>query len=180
MEAINLEIEGLILFKPVIYKDNRGYFLETQRKSHLNEAEITDDFVQENESLSIRNVIRGLHFQVPPHPQAKLLRVVKGKAIDVAVDLRKNSPTYGKYLMIELNETEKQSFYIPIGFAHGFISLADETILLYKCSDYYSKECEKTIAWDDPTLNIPWNCKAPILSDKDRNGILFDDFNSPF
>lgn len=180
MEIKKLEIEGLVLFTPNIFKDNRGYFLETYRRWYLNEAGITHDFVQENESFSFLGVIRGLHFQVPPHSQAKLVRVVKGKVIDVAVDLRKNSSTFGKYAMVELDDITKKSFYIPAGFAHGFISLADETILQYKCSDYYCKECERTLAWNDPHLAIPWNYANPILSDKDINAMSFADFKSPF
>lgn len=180
MEIKQLGIEGLVLFTPNIFKDNRGYFLETYRLSYLNEAGISNDFVQENESSSSKGVIRGLHFQVPPHSQAKLVRVVTGKVIDVAVDLRKNSSTFGKYAMVELDEVTKKSFYIPAGFAHGFISLADETILQYKCSDYYCKECERTIAWNDPILNITWNYKNPILSDKDMHAMSFSEFDSPF
>lgn len=180
MEIKQLGIEGLVLFTPNIFKDNRGYFLETYRLSYLNEAGISNDFVQENESSSSKGVIRGLHFQVPPHSQAKLVRVVKGKVIDVAVDLRKNSSTFGKYAMVELDDATKKSFYIPAGFAHGFISLADETILQYKCSDYYCKECERTIAWNDPILNITWNYKNPILSDKDMHAMSFSEFDSPF
>ncbi|HNQ21380.1 MAG TPA: dTDP-4-dehydrorhamnose 3,5-epimerase, partial [Bacteroidales bacterium] len=119
MEIKKLEIDGLVIFTPNIFEDNRGYFLETYRLSYLKEAGIMLDFVQENESLSSMGVIRGLHFQVPPHSQAKLVRVVKGKVIDVAVDLRKNSSTFGKYALVELDDITKKSFYIPAGFAHG-------------------------------------------------------------
>jgi len=141
---------------------------------------IPSSFGQDNESISKKNVLRGLHFQLPPHDQGKLVRVIKGAVIDVAVDIRKQSPTYGKYIMVELNEENKYQFWIPSGFAHGFLSLADETIFSYKCTNHYNKESESGLLWDDKDLNIQWNIENPIVSEKDVHFAPFSSFNSPF
>ena len=173
-------IEGLISIHPSVYGDERGYFLESFNEKSFNEAIGGIKFVQDNESMSMKNVLRGLHFQKPPHAQGKLVRVIKGSVLDVVVDLRKNSKTYGQHKKIILSELEKNQFYIPPGFAHGFCSLEDETIFSYKCTEYYHPEVESCILWNDESLNIDWEVNDPILSKKDMNGISFNDFISPF
>jgi dTDP-4-dehydrorhamnose 3,5-epimerase len=180
MEVKKTFIEGLLIIQPKVFEDARGYFYEPYNKKAFQEAGITDEFVQDNQSLSQHGVVRGLHFQNPPFAQAKLVRVTQGAVWDVAVDIRKNSPTYGKYFGIELTETNKVIFYIPKGFAHGFATLQDNTVFSYKCSDFYDKASEESIVWNDPNIGIQWNIKDPILSDKDRNGKQFIDFKSQF
>lgn len=173
--------EGIHLLQPSVFKDNRGYFFESFNEKKFNSITQLDiDFVQDNQSLSSKNVLRGLHFQLPPFAQAKLVRVVRGAVLDVAVDLRKNSPTFGKYYSVGLNEENNLSLFIPVGFAHGFVALKENTLFLYKCSEYYNKESEQTILWNDPDLNIDWKCTNPLISEKDKEGILFKDFKSPF
>lgn len=180
MEIINTEINGLLIIKPKVFEDDRGYFFESYNKNVFSNLGINVNFVQDNQSLSGKNVLRGLHFQNTPFAQAKLVRVIKGSVLDVAVDIRKNSPTYGKHLSIELTEKNKTMFYIPEGFAHGFLTLEDETIFSYKCTNFYNKDSEGCILWNDPILNINWNVHHPIISDKDKVGTLFKDFNSNF
>lgn len=177
MQVIETPIKDLIVIKPVVFSDNRGYFFESFHKKKLS---FLPEFVQDNESLSQKGVLRGLHFQKPPFAQAKLVRVVKGAVLDVAVDIRKNSPTYGQHYALELNEDNKLMFFIPVGFAHGFLTLADNTIFQYKCSDYYCKEAEGCISWNDADIAIQWNCENPILSEKDKTGESFRDFVTPF
>lgn len=175
MNIITTDIEGLVIIEPKVFGDDRGYFMETFSEQLFREQVADVQFVQDNESKSKYGVLRGLHFQTPPHEQAKLVRVVRGKAWDVAVDIRKDSPTYGQYIGVELSEENKRQVYIPRGFAHGFSVLSEELIFQYKCDNYYHPESEGAIAWDDPLLNIDW--KLPlgdiILSEKDKN-------NSPF
>lgn len=163
-------INGLMVLKPKVFKDHRGYFLESFRESIFSEIGIKNKFVQDNESLSNKGVLRGLHFQEDEYAQAKLVRVVKGAVWDVAVDLRPNSQTYGEYYGIELNETNKLQFYVPRGFAHGFVVLQDNTIFQYKCDNYYSKESESGILWNDESLNIPWPIEGMyiVVSEKDQ------------
>jgi len=173
-------IEGLLVMTPTIFKDERGYFFENFRMSWLEERGILTRFVQDNESKSDKNVLRGLHMQAPPHGQAKLLRVVNGSIWDVAVDLRKDSPTYGRYFGLELNEENKTMLYIPEGFAHGFCCLQDHTIVQYKCSNYYNKASEMGVIWNDPTININWPTSNPIISAKDIVLPTLNDFDSPF
>jgi dTDP-4-dehydrorhamnose 3,5-epimerase len=173
-------IEGLLVMTPTIFKDKRGYFFENFRMSWLEERGIFTRFVQDNESKSDKNVLRGLHMQAPPHGQAKLLRVVNGSIWDVAVDLRKDSPTYGRYFGLELNEENKTMLYIPEGFAHGFCCLQDHTIVQYKCSNYYNKASEMGVIWNDPTININWPISNPIISAKDIVLPTLNDFDSPF
>ncbi len=180
MKIIETSLSGLFIIEPKVFKDERGYFYEAYNQRLFEEKAITDNFVQDNQSLSQKNVIRGLHFQCPPHAQAKLVRVIKGAVLDVVVDIRKNSPTYGKTFSIELTEDNFLMLYIPIGFAHGFATLEDHTIFAYKCSAFYNKSSEDTILWNDPTLNIQWNIKNPVLSEKDKAGKRFDEFVSPF
>jgi dTDP-4-dehydrorhamnose 3,5-epimerase len=180
MQIIKDAIEGLITIHPSVFSDERGYFLESFNENDFNQFVFEIKFVQDNESRSMKNVLRGLHFQKPPHAQGKLVRVIKGSVLDVVVDLRKNLKTYGQHKKIILSEKEKNQFYIPPGFAHGFCSLEDETIFSYKCTEYYHPEAESCILWNDESLNIDWEVKHPILSKKDLNGIAFKDFISPF
>jgi len=171
-------IKDLLIITPKVFEDNRGYFMESYNKKLL--ANINIDFIQDNESLSQKNVIRGLHFQKPPYSQDKLVRVINGSILDVVVDLRKGESTYGKHFAIELSAKNKKQLFIPKGFAHGFLTLEDNTIFSYKCSDYYYPETEETIHCFDKNLGIDWKIKDVILSEKDKNGIKFSEFNSPF
>ncbi len=173
------DINDVILITPRVYKDDRGYFMESYNQKKVDKL-IKDKFVQDNESVSDKNVLRGLHLQLPPHAQAKLIRVIKGSILDVAVDLRKNSSTYGKHFKHILSGENKKQLYIPIGFAHGFLSLEDETILNYKCSDYYHTDSELSIVWNDPDLSIDWGILDPILAEKDRLAENFATFENPF
>jgi dTDP-4-dehydrorhamnose 3,5-epimerase len=175
MKVINFEIKGLKLIEPDVFEDDRGYFFESYSQQKLKEFGIDDVFVQDNESRSMKGVLRGLHFQKEPYAQAKLVRVVKGKVLDVAIDIRKSSPTYGKYVIVELSEKNKKMFFIPKGFAHGFVVLEDDTIFQYKCSNFYHKASEGSILWNDKTLNIHWNIDFnPIVSEKDQRADTFD------
>lgn len=180
MEIIKTPLSGLLIIKPKVFFDERGSFLEIYQEKIYKANGIIEDFVQDNLSTSKKGVIRGLHFQKPPYAQAKLVRVIHGTALDIAVDLRKNSPTYGQHYYIILSATNHLQFFIPAGFAHGFAAIEDETVLSYKCSQFYNKESEGTIFYDDPTLNIHWQIENPIVSEKDKEGILFSEFVSPF
>lgn len=173
-------IEGLLVIKPKVFEDKRGYFFESYNEKILQQSGLDTRFVQDNQSLSQKNVLRGLHFQSPPHAQGKLVRVIKGSVLDVVVDIRKRSPTYGKHFSLELNEQNKTMLWVPEGFAHGFVTLQDETIFYYKCNNYYNKDSEGCVKWNDPSLGIDWNINEPVLSDKDRSGTPFADFVSPF
>lgn len=168
--ALETPISGLLIIEPTIFSDGRGYFLETYRKNEFEELGINVDFVQDNRSKSKKGTLRGLHFQVN-HPQAKLVQVLMGKVFDVAVDIRKGSPTFGKSFGVILDDELKRQFFIPEGFAHGFLTLSDEAVFAYKCSDYYQQEDEGGILWNDPDLKIEWPQKDVgrlILSDKDK------------
>jgi len=172
-----------MIIEPIIFSDNRGYFAETYRKDKLEEAiGYSIDFVQDNESKSSYGVLRGLHFQLPPFAQSKLVRVIKGKILDVAVDIRKGSPTFGKYVSIELSEENKRMVFIPRGFAHGFVVLSDEAIFSYKVDNYYSKENDCGIAYDDPSLGIDWQLDTDSLklSEKDQAHQLLSDADRLF
>ena len=168
------------MLKPAIFSDTRGYFFESYQKERFHQAGIDADFVQDNESMSAKDVLRGLHFQKPPFAQAKLVRVVHGSVLDVAVDIRKKSPTYGKYEAVILSAENKLMLWIPEGFAHGYLSLEDNTIFQYKCSQYYNKESECSIIWNDLDLNVQWGIDAPLVSDKDLQGLRFRELVSPF
>ncbi len=167
------EIEGLYEIQPKIFGDNRGYFLESYSEKDFFQAGLTMKFVQDNQSKSIKNVLRGLHFQ-KHHPQGKLVRALEGKVYDVAVDLRKDSPTFGKYHGIILDAEKQNMFYIPKGFAHGFCVLTDSAVFAYKCTDFYHPEDEGGLMWNDPLINIDWDSilpgitKAAVLSEKDK------------
>ena len=173
MKIETTPLKDLLLVKPDVYKDSRGYFYETYNYTDFDRLGIKDKFVQDNESMSRKGVPRGLHYQKTPFAQAKLVRVIKGAVLDVAVDIRKRSSTYGQYFAIELNEENKIMLLIPEGFAHGFLTLADHTILGYKCSNVYNKESEGTILWNDLTLRINWGIENPVLSKKDKEGKPF-------
>ena len=174
------EIQDLVLIHPRVYEDERGYFFESYNKNAFAEAGITEEFVQDNQSLSQPDVLRGLHFQSGDFAQSKLVRVIKGSVLDVAVDIRAGSPTYGKHFAVELNERNKLMLYIPVGFAHGFLTLSENTIFSYKCGNVYHKDSEGGIMWNDPDLNINWGIIDPVLSEKDKNNEQFSSFNSPF
>jgi dTDP-4-dehydrorhamnose 3,5-epimerase len=180
MQIKETNIDGLYIIQPKVFEDPRGYFFESYNKKAFSENGIDADFVQDNQSLSQKGVLRGLHFQNPPHAQGKLVSVTKGAVLDVAVDLRKGSVTYGKHFSIELNEQNKTMFWVPAGFAHGFLTLEDNTIFSYKCTNFYNKESEGCILWNDETLNIDWGPSYPQLSEKDKQGVLFSDFKSNF
>lgn len=167
MKFNKTEIEGLIILEPTIFRDDRGMFMETFNTKALQANGIDVDFVQDNQSLSQKGVIRGLHFQKEPYAQGKLVRVIAGAALDVVVDIRPKSATFGRALSIELNAENKKILWIPPGFAHGFESLEDDTIFLYKVSRYYHKESESGILYNDTELGIKWRTKNPIVSDKD-------------
>lgn len=180
MEIHKTAIEGLLILKLKSFFDNRGSFCETYNKQLFAAHGLNMDFVQDNQSISRKGVVRGLHLQVPPFAQGKLVRVVHGSAIDVAVDLRRQSPTFGQHVMVELNAKDPVLFWIPEGFAHGFAALEDNTIFQYKVTNYYNKDSERAILWNDPDLNIQWNIENPIVSQKDLESKLFKDFISPF
>ena len=174
------EIEGLIIIEPRVFEDDRGHFFESYNKNEFSENNINTDFVQDNQSLSQKGVLRGLHFQTPPFAQAKLIRVISGSVLDVAVDIRKESQTYGKHHKVILSATNKKMFFIPEGFAHGFLTLEDNTIFSYKCSNFYHTPSENSILWNDKNLNIDWNFDTPLLSEKDKEAQSFNNFITPF
>lgn len=183
IEVVKTEIPGVLIIEPKVFGDDRGYFMESFNAREFAEKTGVDiTFVQDNESKSRFGVLRGLHFQLPPYSQSKLVRVVKGKVLDVAVDIRKGSPTYGKYVTCEMTEENKRQFFVPKGFAHGFCVLSDEAIFQYKCDDFYHPEAEGAIAWDDPDVAIQWPLVAEklILSEKDKHHPNLKDFDSPF
>ena len=178
MEVLKTAIEGLLIIDPTVFGDSRGYFFESYNKQRFNEATGLDiDFVQDNQSKSCYGVLRGLHFQKPPYAQSKLVRCVRGKVLDVAVDIRKSSPTFGKYIAVELTEDNHRQLFIPHGFAHGFVVLSEEAIFQYKCDNFYHKESEGAIAWNDPEINIDWSIPFDdvMLSDKDKVNPLLKD-----
>ena len=179
MNIIETEIQGVYIIEPKVFGDSRGYFFESYSRREFEAKVGPVEFVQDNESKSYYGVVRGLHFQKPPHAQAKLVRVVKGKVLDVAVDLRKDSPTYGRHVSVELSEDNHRQVFIPKGFAHGFSVLSEEAVFQYKCDDYYAPETECAIAWNDPELNIDWRIPADqvILSEKDKRHPELKDLN---
>lgn len=169
MNIIKTEIPGVVIIEPRIFGDSRGYFFESFSERDFSSGVKKVKFVQDNESRSCYGVIRGLHFQKPPHAQSKLVRVVKGRVLDVAVDVRKGSPTFGKHVAVELTEDNHRQFFIPRGFAHGFAVLSEEAVFQYKCDNYYAPQSEGAIAWNDPDLGIDWGVPADeaVLSEKD-------------
>ena len=172
MEFIKTEIDGVWIIEPKVFNDDRGYFFESFKQAEFNKnVGYHVDFIQDNESKSNYGVLRGLHYQEGDTAQAKLVRVIKGKVVDVAVDLRKSSPTFGKYVMVELSDENKRQFFVPRGFAHGFLVLSDEAIFTYKVDNLYSPQTEASLRWNDETVGVKWpiDAKDVILSDKDLN-----------
>ena len=180
MEVIETKLKGLLVIQPKVFEDARGYFFESYNANLFKNAGLDLNFVQDNQSLSQKGVLRGLHFQNNPWAQGKLVRVINGSVFDAAVDIRKNSPTYGQWFGMELNEKNKTMMYIPPGFAHGFATLEDNTIFSYKCTNFYNKASEDCLLWNDPEIGINWQLKNPLLSEKDLQGKLIKDFVSLF
>lgn len=180
MEIKTTPIKDLLIIQPRVFPDNRGYFFESfnQRKYIAEGLDLT--FVQDNLSKSDQGVLRGLHFQKPPYAQGKLVYVIRGSVLDVAVDLRKDSQTYGQHFSIVLSEENHTQFYVPEGFAHGFVTLEDNTIFAYKCTNFYNPESEGAIIWNDRDLNIDWKINQPTISEKDMKAVDFKNFKSPF
>lgn len=183
MNVIKTDIPDVLIIEPKVFGDHRGYFMESFSQRDFRSCVRDVRFVQDNESKSCYGVVRGLHFQRPPHAQSKLVRVVRGRVLDVAVDIRKGSPTFGRWVAVELSEDNHRQVFIPRGFAHGFAVLSEDAVLQYKCDDFYAPECEEAIAWDDPELAVDWGVpkEKVILSEKDMNhpslkdaGFLFD------
>ena len=182
MNLIKTTLDGLVLLKPIINKDRRGYFMESYHKKNTNKLIGNVKFVQDNESESSRGVLRGLHFQNPPYAQAKLVRCLKGSVLDVALDLRKDSKTYGCFETNLLSEENKNQLFIPKGFAHGFVILSETAIFSYKVDNYYNPDSESGILWNDPDLKIDWkiNKNKIIVSQKDKSLPTFNNVNNPF
>lgn len=182
MEVIKTPIEGLLIIEPRIFKDTRGYFFESFSQREFEEKVGPVTFVQDNESMSVRGVMRGLHFQRPPYTQTKLVRCVRGAVLDVAVDIRKGSPTFGQHVAVELSEENHRQFFITKGFAHGFAVLSDEAVFQYKCDEFYHPEADGGIQLCDPSLGIDWHIPfdEAILSEKDTKHPFLKDFESPF
>jgi dTDP-4-dehydrorhamnose 3,5-epimerase len=180
MEIIKSEIPDVLIIKPDVFQDERGYFFESFNEEKFREQGIDAHFVQDNESKSQKGVLRGLHFQRPPYAQGKLVRVMKGSVLDVAVDLRHNSAWFGKSVSIVLSESNKWMYWIPEGFAHGFLTLEENTVFFYKCTHLYHKAAEGSIRWNDPDLNINWGPSNPILSEKDQHAPFLKDFERTF
>src|ERR1700744_1933924 len=183
MQIQRLDIEDTFVITPARFGDHRGYFSETFRKSFMREVGVDLDFVQDNHVYSSEHgVLRGLHFQIPPRAQGKLVRCVRGSILDVAVDIRTNSRTFGRHVAVELSAANSKQLWVPPGFAHGYVTLERDCEVIYKVTDYYSKDCERALAWDDPDLNIQWQIpsEALVLSDKDRANPRLVDVVSPF
>ena len=182
MNLIKTKLDGLVVLKPTVFKDNRGYFMESYNQKNINKLLGNVNFIQDNESESSRGVLRGFHFQKPPYTQAKLVKCLKGSVLDVVLDLRKDSKTYGIFETISLTEENKKQLFIPKGFAHGFIVLSKSAILSYKVDNYYNPESESGIIWNDPDLNIDWkiNKNEIIVSEKDKNLPTFNEIINPF
>ena len=182
MNIIETPIPGLLILEPRVFSDARGYFIETYNEKRYHDAGITAEFVQDNQSCSCYGVVRGLHFQRPPYAQAKLVCCTRGRVLDVAVDLRKASPTFGQWYAVELNEDNHRQFFIPRGFAHGFSVLSETAMFTYKCDNFYHPESDGGIQLTDPTLQIDWQVPVEkmILSEKDKKHPLLADFNNPF
>ena len=182
MNIIKTSIEGVVIIEPRLFKDERGYFFESFNQREFEEKICKTTFVQDNESKSGYGVIRGLHYQKPPFAQSKLVRVIKGAVLDVAVDIRKGSPTFGQHVAVELTEENHRQFFIPRGFAHGFSVLSEEVIFQYKCDNFYSPQSAGAIAWNDPDLNIDWRIPAEkvVLSEKDSKHPRLKDWQNVF
>ncbi|MBI2430131.1 MAG: dTDP-4-dehydrorhamnose 3,5-epimerase [Ignavibacteriales bacterium] len=175
MNILSTTIPDVLILEPKVFEDERGYFFESYKENFFKEKINDIQFIQDNVSRSSRNTIRGLHFQVGEFAQGKLCQVVFGTVLDVAVDLRKNSPTFGKHIAVELSDQKKNQIWIPPGFAHGFSVLSESAIFVYKCTNYYNKESERTLLYNDPALKIDWKISDPIVSAKDQQGTLLKD-----
>ena len=182
MEVIKTSIEGVVIIEPKVFKDARGYFFESFSQREFEEKVHPINFVQDNESMSSYGVMRGLHFQAPPYTQSKLVRCVKGKVLDVAVDIRKGSPTYGQHVAVELSEDNHRQFFVPRGFAHGFAVLSETAVFQYKCDNFYAPQADGGISIKDESLGIDWQIpmEQAILSEKDIKHLCLKDFDSPF
>lgn len=181
MKVTKTEIEGLLIVEPQVFGDYRGWFMETWTKKKMEEAGIDIDFIQDNQSYSAqKGTLRGLHFQKDPKSQTKLLRCTRGEILDVAVDLRRGSPTFKKWVSVVLSAENKKQFLIPKGFGHGFVTLTDDVEVQYKVDEYYAPECDRSIRFDDPEIGVDWGVKDPILSQKDLKAPLFKDSDVDF
>lgn len=180
MKFIETELDGVYIVEPVVFGDNRGFFMESWSRREFENAGLFYDFVQDNHSLSVKNTLRGIHFQQGDKAQAKLVRCVRGTVLDVAVDLRPGSASYKKWVAVELSGENKRQLLIPRGFGHGFLTLSDSAEFLYKADNPYAPEAEGGIRWDDPELNIHWGIEQPVLSDKDRANPLLRDANTGY
>jgi len=180
MKVTKTKIEGLLIIEPDIYKDDRGYFFESFNEQKYNEIGISEKFVQDNQSCSKKGTIRGMHYQIGEFAQGKLVRVASGKVIDYAVDVRFGSPTFGKYVSVELSAENHKQFWIPTGFAHGFEALEDNTILQYKCTNYYSKKHERGIIYNDYDISINWKNETKLISEKDKTNIKLENIEKDF
>ena len=179
MKIEKTAIDGLCIIEPARFGDDRGWFSETWHQAKLAAAGLDIAFVQDNHSFSAtKGTLRGLHYQCPPHAQAKLVRCTRGAILDVAVDVRKGSPTYGRWVTVELTAANGRQLLVPVGFLHGFVTLTDDTEVQYKCSDYYAPDCDRAVRWD--SLGIDWGTDNPIISAKDANAAPFEQFESPF
>ena len=180
MKVFKTEIEGLLIIEPEIFEDDRGYFFESFNEQKYAEIGMTEKFMQDNQSCSQKGTIRGLHYQVGEFAQGKLVRVVSGRVIDYAVDIRFGSPTFGKYVAVELSVENHKQFWIPAGFAHGFEALEDNTVLQYKCTNFYSKQHERGIIYNDPEIAVDWKAQNPIVSVKDRELMFLKNIKDDF
>ena len=182
MKITKTDIEGVVIIEPRIYEDSRGYFCEVFSEQAFREQVCDCQFVQDNEAKSSYGVVRGLHFQLPPHAQSKLVRVVKGKVLDVAVDIRKGSPTYGQHVAVELSEENHRQFFVPRGFAHGFVVLSETAVFQYKCDNFYAPQADGGVNIKDESLGIDWQIpmEDALLSEKDTKHLCLKDFDSPF
>jgi dTDP-4-dehydrorhamnose 3,5-epimerase len=185
MNIQNTKIEGLLIIEPDVFGDKRGFFMESYNKIRYKDAGIEEQFVQDNISNSAKGVLRGLHFQKPPFAQGKLVQVIRGAVLDVAVDLRGGSKTYGEYESVELSGENKKQFWITAGFAHGYITIEDDTLFTYKCTNYYAPEHESGIIWNDPDIGVEWNLEKygiekPIISEKDLKNGTFKELQNEF
>ncbi len=181
MKVTKTELEGVLVVEPQVFGDNRGWFTETYTQNKFEQAGIDTVFVQDNQSYSAqKGTLRGLHFQNAPHAQTKLLRCTRGRIMDVAVDIRKGSPQFGKWVAVELTAENHKQLYIPKGFAHGFVTLTDDVEVQYKVDDYYAPDCDRSIRFDDPAIGVEWNCENPVLSAKDLKAPLLRDSDCNF
>lgn len=180
MKIINTELTGVLIIEPDVFFDDRGYFFEAYHKNKYLEAGIDLSFVQDNLSKSQQNTLRGLHYQTGDFSQGKLCSVILGSVLDVAVDIRFGSPTFGKHVKVELSDTNKKQIWIPPGFAHGFVVKSETAVFSYKCTAVYNKESERSVIYNDPILNINWETENPLLSEKDKKAIFFKDIEKDF